>query len=25
MHGHFWSPDKYGGHTIQSAIVKNPC
>ena len=24
MHGHFWSRDKDGGHTIRFAIVKNP-
>ena len=23
-HGHFWSRDKDGGHTIRSAVVKNP-
>jgi len=24
MHGHFWSRDKDGGHTIRSAISENP-
>jgi len=23
-HGHFWSRDEDGGHTIRSAIVENP-
>jgi len=24
MHGHVWSCDKDGGHTIQCAIAENP-
>ena len=24
MHGHFWSRDEDGGHTIRSAIAENP-